>query len=255
MPHSGHHMMGPLGVLSPTPGVSYLFHGNETSHTADGDGSLWGIANGPHMASGLPIGGMMSPPASWSPTLGDMVIKIDSKLKVRSLDLWIYVLSLISSVSENHCFTAERAWSVRSQRNQRRAGIARPITSKSSAPWRCTRTIWLRRANMKVRFFFVLWVYRWTLCIACSVYCYNLLIGMYYRRRHNLTTTLCIIESSNIFFQIRISDTCGTAAACPRSASRRVLVLVLTSLLRSMHTPVDFLNVRWNNLSRNFQGS
>lgn len=93
MPHSGHHMMGPLGVLSPTPGVSYLFQGSETSHTADGDGSLWGIANGPHMASGLAIGGMMSPPASWSPTLGDMVIKIDSKLKVCSLDLWIYLLS------------------------------------------------------------------------------------------------------------------------------------------------------------------
>lgn len=75
-------MMGPLGVLSPTPGVSYLFQ--ETNHPNDNDGSLWGIANGPQMSNNFTVGGMMSPPASWSPGLGDMVIKIDGKLKVSS---------------------------------------------------------------------------------------------------------------------------------------------------------------------------
>ncbi|KAF8955443.1 hypothetical protein BDZ97DRAFT_1907638 [Flammula alnicola] len=51
-PHSSQHMMGPLGLLSPHPGVSYLFRANKTRHKT-------------------------RRPAS----LGDMVLKIDSKLK------------------------------------------------------------------------------------------------------------------------------------------------------------------------------
>ncbi|EJD06118.1 uncharacterized protein FOMMEDRAFT_119641 [Fomitiporia mediterranea MF3/22] len=81
-PNTGQYMMGPLGALSPAPGVSYLFQGNESNMSHDGESSsLWGIAN----ASGytLPGGGgpMMSPPATWSPVLGDMMLKIDGKLK------------------------------------------------------------------------------------------------------------------------------------------------------------------------------
>lgn len=74
--------MGPLGVLSPHPGVSYLFQGNDTNQLND-EGSLWGIANGAYFPAGLTGAGMMSPPATWTPTLGDMFLKIDSKLKVR----------------------------------------------------------------------------------------------------------------------------------------------------------------------------
>ncbi|THH10003.1 hypothetical protein EW145_g1622 [Phellinidium pouzarii] len=83
-PHSGQYMMGPLGVLTPHPGVSYLFQGVEgtQTHDADGNGSLWGIANGAGIGAGPPAGsGMMSPPASWTPVIGDTILKIDGKLK------------------------------------------------------------------------------------------------------------------------------------------------------------------------------
>ncbi|KAI5119102.1 hypothetical protein M0805_004872 [Coniferiporia weirii] len=84
-PHSGHYMMGPLGVLTPHPGVSYLFQGSDNSHANDsegGNGSLWGIANGGGIGSGAPAGnGMMSPPATWTPVLGEVILKIDGKLK------------------------------------------------------------------------------------------------------------------------------------------------------------------------------
>ena len=79
-------MMGPLGLLSPHPGVSYLFSGAETATANDGDSSLWGIA---HASTGGPGsiygGGPGSPPPSWTSTLGDTVRQIDHKLKVRGL--------------------------------------------------------------------------------------------------------------------------------------------------------------------------
>ncbi|CCM05032.1 uncharacterized protein FIBRA_07232 [Fibroporia radiculosa] len=46
-PSSGHHMMGPLGLLSPHPGVSYLFTGAEAAPMHEGEASLWGIAHAP----------------------------------------------------------------------------------------------------------------------------------------------------------------------------------------------------------------
>lgn len=125
-PHTNQYMMGPLGVLTPTPGVSYLFqnqnqthpqshphshHHNQSLHQGgaynmpnpnmsgetiamslhnpnmshDGDsGSLWGIANGGSNGSAIHGGGgMMSPPPSWNPVLGEMMMKVDVKLKVR----------------------------------------------------------------------------------------------------------------------------------------------------------------------------
>ena len=79
-PHTNQHMMGPLGLVSPHPGVSYLFH--DGSHT-DGDGSLWGIANGNQLTNVANVGGLMSPPATWTPALGETMLNIDKKFKVR----------------------------------------------------------------------------------------------------------------------------------------------------------------------------
>ena len=81
--------MGPLGLLSPHPGVSYLFSGAEalSKDDAKDEGSLWGIAHAhSSQGAGYPgtAGGMSSPPPSWTPALADMVLKVDGKFKVRS---------------------------------------------------------------------------------------------------------------------------------------------------------------------------
>lgn len=77
----GNHMMGPLGLLSPHPGVSYLFSGADAAAN-DSENSLWGIA---HASAGNAMygGALGSPPPSWTATLGDTVKQIDNKLKVR----------------------------------------------------------------------------------------------------------------------------------------------------------------------------
>ncbi|KAF5324834.1 hypothetical protein D9611_004250 [Ephemerocybe angulata] len=84
--HPSHHMMGPLGLLTPLPGVSYLFHGEHhlpNSNDQDVASSLWGIANASLNAPGIagPSASMMfgnvlgSPPISnWTPNLGDMKV-------------------------------------------------------------------------------------------------------------------------------------------------------------------------------------
>jgi hypothetical protein len=99
--HSAQNMMGPLGLLAPHPGVSYVFengpYGNQapgsfssnptlssTSHLPATDtdslaGSLWSVAN---VSAG---GHMSSPPTTWTAGLGEMVLKIDGKFKVRFL--------------------------------------------------------------------------------------------------------------------------------------------------------------------------
>lgn len=68
--------MGPLGMITPYPGISYLFSGDETAR--DGDESLLGIAFGSGGAASF--GGLTSP-STWNPLWADMVNKIDSKLK------------------------------------------------------------------------------------------------------------------------------------------------------------------------------
>ncbi|KAF5386681.1 hypothetical protein D9615_001917 [Tricholomella constricta] len=109
-PHSSQHMMGPLGLLSPHPGVSYLFSGDNAlsaanqyppinvnptannqppyaSNPEDMSSSLWNIANAGGGAAGAGAGSLMyggalgSPPPSWSATLGELVLKIDGKFK------------------------------------------------------------------------------------------------------------------------------------------------------------------------------
>lgn len=75
----GQQMYGPLGLLSPHPGVSYLFTGAEPYlHTPlENDSSLWGIANANNTA-----GSLGSPPPNWTSAYGEMVLKVDSKFKV-----------------------------------------------------------------------------------------------------------------------------------------------------------------------------
>ncbi|KAG6865623.1 hypothetical protein C0991_000910 [Blastosporella zonata] len=102
--HSSQHMMGPLGLLSPHPGVSYILSGDtsagnptSTQHSTpstqyhspygcpeDMSSSLWNIAS-PGTSGGtggLAYGGVLgSPPPSWSSSLGETVLKIDGKFK------------------------------------------------------------------------------------------------------------------------------------------------------------------------------
>ncbi|KAF8509561.1 hypothetical protein JB92DRAFT_2814152 [Gautieria morchelliformis] len=70
---TGAHMMGPLGLLSPHPGVSYLFSGIDAAPEG-GDASLWGIVGGNNHN-----GGMLGTP--WTPPMGEMFMKIDGKFK------------------------------------------------------------------------------------------------------------------------------------------------------------------------------
>lgn len=76
-------MTGPLGQLSPHPGVSYLFTGADAVPANDADSSLWGIAHANlGGSSSIYNGALGSPPPSWNSALGDSVRHIDSKLKV-----------------------------------------------------------------------------------------------------------------------------------------------------------------------------
>lgn len=75
-PHpGGQHMMGPLGLLSPHPGVSYLF---PEGNGADDPSSLWSIAHA-GVSAGYTLGS--PPPTTGTQGLADTVSKIDSKLK------------------------------------------------------------------------------------------------------------------------------------------------------------------------------
>ncbi|TCD62393.1 hypothetical protein EIP91_006947 [Steccherinum ochraceum] len=61
-PSTGQHMMGPLGLLSPHPGVSYLFTGADAAPTNEGEGSLWGIAHANPSLAQVYGGSLGSPP-------------------------------------------------------------------------------------------------------------------------------------------------------------------------------------------------
>ncbi|KAG6829856.1 hypothetical protein H0H92_003299 [Tricholoma furcatifolium] len=112
-PHASQHMMGPLGLLSPHPGVSYILSsdanlnsaaplasggagagGGGTQHSTPStqyhspyggpeemSSSLWNIATAG--GGGLNgVGGILgSPPAAWSAALGESVLKVDAKIK------------------------------------------------------------------------------------------------------------------------------------------------------------------------------
>jgi hypothetical protein len=81
-PHASQHMLG----LAPHPGVSYLFQ-SQTPASATDDALLnvaLGTAGGNNNNAGN--GGVLhSPPPSWTPALGELVLKVDGKFKVRVL--------------------------------------------------------------------------------------------------------------------------------------------------------------------------
>ena len=115
-PHNGQYMMGPLGVLTPHPGVSYLF---QEGQQADVDGTLWGIANGTHITNGVTGGALISPPPAWTPGLGDTILKIDGKLKASSKCIPFFLHIHLHWTIENNRNSVERAGRFRSKRNKR----------------------------------------------------------------------------------------------------------------------------------------
>lgn len=81
--------------LSPHPGVSYLFQ-NQT-HITPADEALWNVALGSTALGGTAGagGGLNSPPPSWTPAQGELVLKVDSKFKVRKSALCVRVLRML----------------------------------------------------------------------------------------------------------------------------------------------------------------
>ena len=99
-PHASQHMLG----LSPHPGVSYLFQNQAPTSAADE--ALWNVALG-STALGGPIGGgvISSPPPSWTPALGELVLKVDSKFKVRNMKTSVLSLCGVWTLSSNRSFS------------------------------------------------------------------------------------------------------------------------------------------------------
>lgn len=121
--HAQQYMLGALGILTPHPGVSYLFaHPSTQSHPTQPQisnyglhgkskmgapntpymtdemraeradpASLWSIANAGGGGGARPHqfgmgGGAVSPPAvQWTAAMGEMVMKVDGKMKVNSI--------------------------------------------------------------------------------------------------------------------------------------------------------------------------
>ena len=148
-PSSGSsHMMGPLGLLSPHPGVSYLFSGAEAASLGDGEGSLWSIANAQGPAGAVVYGGALgSPPPNWNSGLGDTVKAIDSKLKVAFRFLSLrhrprcrgaeYVVLFV--YVETHCDFTQRTRRLCACWDQRRTGLARSIATERIRHGRTSR--------------------------------------------------------------------------------------------------------------------
>ncbi|KAI0263711.1 hypothetical protein BC834DRAFT_971090 [Gloeopeniophorella convolvens] len=74
-PHASQHMLG----LAPHPGVSYLFQHHTPASAADD--ALWNVALGTGGGAAPPAGALGSPPPSWTPALGELVLKVDGKFK------------------------------------------------------------------------------------------------------------------------------------------------------------------------------
>ena len=135
------HYMGPLGLLSPHPGVSYLFPESSASHNSSatplqqgptsaqcGDtdviSSLRGIANSSNIGAGPAIGtgnhgGALasSQMSNWSGPWGDMVIKADNKIKVCRTMFHRYVYS--TRFAENNDDSTKRFGSACEEWDQR----------------------------------------------------------------------------------------------------------------------------------------
>ncbi|KAH9978491.1 hypothetical protein BJV74DRAFT_135752 [Russula compacta] len=69
-----------LGLSSPRPGVSYLFQNPPPGSAMDE--TLCIVALGSNALISTADGGVLSrPPASWTPALGELVLKVDSRFK------------------------------------------------------------------------------------------------------------------------------------------------------------------------------
>ncbi len=82
-PHASQHMLG----LAPHPGVSYLFQ-NQTPASATDDALMnvaLGSGIGASVGNALGNGVLHSPPPSWTPAMGELVLKVDGKFKVSPL--------------------------------------------------------------------------------------------------------------------------------------------------------------------------
>lgn len=77
-PHASQHMLG----LAPHPGVSYLFQ-SQTPASATDDALLnVALGTGGNSNNNAGNGGVLhSPPPSWTPALGELVLKVDGKFK------------------------------------------------------------------------------------------------------------------------------------------------------------------------------
>jgi len=130
-PHASQHMMGPLGLLSPHPGVSYLFSGPDGTSQTEGEASLWCIAyatvgGGNSSSAGNFVFGSAAgnPAPNWTPALAELILKVDGKFKV-GLDhqfLFFSHSTLLSACFfwiENYISAAQRARCICSQRNKR----------------------------------------------------------------------------------------------------------------------------------------
>jgi hypothetical protein len=156
--HSAQHMMGPLGLLSPHPGVSYLFPSSSegspptphwpssqnlqpqpNTHQSNLNQQQHQQPLSPGSFAGLPeneIGGSLwkianglngsltysagfsNPPMNWINSWDEMVLKIDGKLKV------VFSLSLslgaklIKLNTENHFKSSQRSRHTSTERHQ-----------------------------------------------------------------------------------------------------------------------------------------
>ena len=76
-PHASQHMLG----LAPHPGVSYLFQSHAPASATDD--ALLNVALGTAgNINNANSGVLHSPPPSWTPALGELVLKVDGKFKV-----------------------------------------------------------------------------------------------------------------------------------------------------------------------------
>ena len=155
--HSAQHMMGPLGLLSPHPGVSYLFPSegspptphwptsqnlqpqsnthqsnlNQQQHQQpfpsslaglsenEIGGSLWNIANGLNGSLMYSAGFSNPPTTNWINSWDEMVLKIDGKLKVGFFPLSVPKLSVsIKPNTENHVKSSQRSRHTSAERHQ-----------------------------------------------------------------------------------------------------------------------------------------
>jgi len=136
-PHASQHMLG----LAPHPGVSYLFQTQTPASAADD--ALLNVAlgiggGGGSMGNGMSNGVLHSPPPSWTPALGELVLKVDGKFKVSpppllSFFCTFFVLLMVKKkkfvrgffvrLAENHFGAPEGPRRVRAEQHQGRARV------------------------------------------------------------------------------------------------------------------------------------